>query len=231
MKILGRMIVLGLVAATPLLLAAAVPTPEGPVTYSVTFVPTWNPATHPLEYPITHAKGGLLTPMIGATHGSRYRIFEAGKRPTPGLEALSEMGKHDPLDAEIREAIARGGAGSLIELTEGAPGPVHAPVTYSFEVDSRHPLVSLVGMIAPSPDWFYGVSGVPLQKRGRWMPEVTVDAFAWDSGGDAGKTYLDEDRDIPSKEPTRSAMTAHFRRNGKPVPVGKFVFKMVPSLD
>ena len=60
--------------------------------YQLTFVPTWNPATHPLEYPISHAKAGLLTPMIGATHGTSYRIFAEGMPPTPGLEKLSETG-------------------------------------------------------------------------------------------------------------------------------------------
>ncbi len=234
MKTLTRLVALVLVAGSSILLvapASAGNSTNGTATYTVTFVPTWNPATHPLEYPITHARGGFLTPMIGATHGPDYRIFQPGEKPTPGLEMLSEMGKHSPLDDEINRAIADGRAGSLIELSEGSDGPVHTAVTHSFSVDEDHPMVSLVGMIAPSPDWFYGVSAVRLSKGGRWLPQVTVDAFAWDSGGDSGTTYMAADADLMPKELTRSARTAHFTSNGKQVPVGQFVFKLVPSVE
>lgn len=197
--------------------------------YSVTFVPTWNPATFPLDYPITHARGGLLTPIIGATHGPTYRIFSTGRQPTPGLERLSEMGKHDPLDSEIKKAIADGKAGSLIEFEMASDGPVHPSVSTEFEIDERNPMVSLVGMIAPSPDWFYGVSNVSLFDGKRWVPRLVIDAYAWDSGGDLGTTYMAEDQDANPKEKTKYADTAHFVQGGKKTPVGVFVFKLVPD--
>ncbi len=108
------------------------------VTYELIFVPSWNPETHPKDYPITHQRKGFFTPMIGATHGSDYRIFAAGQRPTRGLELLSEMGKHTPLDTEITEAIAAGKAGSLIEISELSEGPVHRPLRHQFTVDKRY---------------------------------------------------------------------------------------------
>lgn len=199
--------------------------------YTVTFVPTWNPTTHPLEYPITHAKHGLLVPPIGATHGPEYALFAAGKKPTPGLERLSEMGKHDPLDAEIKQAIADGKAGSLIELTEGSEGPVHVPLSHSFDVQKQYPRVSIVGMIAPSPDWFYGVGNVGLLQEGKWVSAVTVEARVWDSGGDAGTTYMAEDVDLTPKQPTQLVDTPHFRHHGKEMPVGVFVFKRIPTAE
>jgi len=197
-------------------------------TYEVVFVPSWNPATHPDEYPITHAKKGLLTPMIGATHSAEYRLFAAGRKPTPGLERLSEMGKHEPLDTEIEAAVASGKAGSIIEVSEGSEGPVHAPVSFSFDIDPRYPTVSLVGMIAPSPDWFYGVS-TTLMSDGRWVPSLIVPAYAWDSGGDAGSRYMAEDADLEPKQNTRLSDASVFVQHGKRIPVGVFVFKLVPS--
>ena len=75
-------------------------------TDDVTLTPMWTAKSHPLEYP----KAGLLTGphfsgLIGATHGAGYPLFTVGKAPTPGIERLSEMGKHDPLDAEIKAAM------------------------------------------------------------------------------------------------------------------------------
>lgn len=195
-------------------------------TYEVIFVPSWNPESNPADYPITHGKKGLLTPIIGATHGANYSLFADGKRPSPGLERLSEMGAHDPLDAEIKKAIADGTAGSLIEASEGSAGPVHPVVMHTFRVDRNYPIVSLVGMIAPSPDWFYGVSDVKLFDKGRWAPSVRVDAFARDSGGDAGTTYMAEDADTNPKTPTMVLDNDYFNENA---PVGTFIFKLVPS--
>ena len=198
--------------------------------YEVVFVPSWNPDTHPQDYPITHGKKGLLTPIIGATHGPDYSLFAAGKQPTPGLERLSEMGKHDPLDSEITAAIAAGSAGSLIEFSEASEGPVHAPVAHRFEINPSYPLVSLVGMIAPSPDWFFGVSNVQLQQDGRWVSSLTIEVSAWDSGGDAGITYMAEDADLTPKKGTQLLDSPIFLQNGNRVSVGTFIFKRVPSM-
>ena len=197
--------------------------------YSVVFVPSWNPSTHPLEYPVTHGKKGLLTPIIGATHNGKYRIFKPGTRPTPGLERLSERGKHDPLDSEIRAAIEAGTAGILIKADAGSEGLNHAPVSLDFEVSSKFSMVSLVGMIAPSPDWFYGASAVQLKSKGRWVPNKTVTVYAYDSGGDLGTTYMAEDVDAKRKQRTKLNESKHFVRRGKPVPVGVFVFKRLST--
>jgi hypothetical protein len=206
-------------------------TDDDRATYQMIFVPTWNPATHPYEYPFSHDKQGLLTPIIGATHGDDYCLFADGKTPTPGLERLSEMGMQSPLDQEIQQAIKEGKAGSLIQLTEGSPGPVHDPVTCTFDITKRFDCVSLVGMIAPSPDWFYGVSDVRLCKNGQWVSCLAVEAFAWDAGGDGGTTYLAPDDDLAPKQPTRLAQTPHFVAGGKRVPIGVFVFTRIPSDD
>lgn len=231
MRHLIRLLCAASVIAIPLLgsVAGADMESQGGAEYTVTFVPTWNPATHPADYPVSHARGGLLTPMIGATHPEGFAIFAPGEKPSAGLENLSETGSQEPLDAEIEDAVASGAAGSLIRLSMGSDGPVHAPVSHTFRIDESAPLVSLVGMIAPSPDWFYGVSGVRLYDKGRWLNQVTVDVFAWDSGGDAGTTYMAPDMDLERKQPTTYVETAHFKQSGELVPVGVFVFSRVPQ--
>ena len=56
-------------------------------------------------------------------------------------------------------------------------------------------------------------------------------AYAWDSGGDGGTTYLAADDDLEPKRPTRRADTVHFMRDGQSCPVGRFVFKLVPGAN
>src|SRR5437879_5517333 len=85
--------------------------PKGPAEYTVVLKSTWTPKTHPFQYP----KGAHFSGLIGASHNASYSIFALGRRPTPGLERLSEEGKHSPLDTEIRTAIDQGNALALFE--------------------------------------------------------------------------------------------------------------------
>jgi hypothetical protein len=215
-------------AFAALLLAAPLVHAGHSAAYMLTFVPTWSPASHPLEYPVAQPRAGHFAPLIGATHGNDYRIFELGVSPTPGLERLSERGKHDPLDAEINAAIKAGTAGTLIETADAIRGPVHQPVSATFVIDDDHPMVSIVTMIAPSPDWFTGVS-VNLQGADGWVPNMTAIAYAYDSGGDHGTTYLADNADADPKGLVSLAANPHFKRDGQPVPVGVFVFTRLQS--
>jgi hypothetical protein len=65
--------------------------------------------------------------------------------------------------------------------------------TYEFEVEvtADHPLVSVVSMIAPSPDWMAGVSGANTydEAAGEFRQSLTVDLYAIDAGTDSGATY------------------------------------------
>jgi len=186
--------------------------------YSVTFDGTWSAATHPLEFPANAHFSGL----VGATHNGNYVIFKQGGTATPGLERLAEMGAHSPLDAEIRAAIEAGKAGALFEGTPifGPPGRA----TARFETDERHPLVSVVAMIAPSPDWFAGVANVSLREHGGWAAEKTVTLYAWDAGTDGGVTYKAADADSQPREPIARNGSEHFGMNGERRAVGTVTF-------
>ena len=51
-----------------------------------------------------------------------------------------------------------------------------------FDVDAEFPLVSLVTMLGPSPDWFVGVSGLSLRENDRWVPQIVVELRPFDAG-------------------------------------------------
>jgi hypothetical protein len=194
------------------------PAALGPAEYTIVVKSRWTKAEHPLEWPSTAHFSGI----IGANHASGYSIFNIGAPPTPGLEMLSEEGKHTPLDNEIRTAITAKTAGSLFES-----GPLRTftdSIVASANVDDTFPLISMVMMVAPSPDWFTGVKDVDLRENGAWAQSKTLDLVAYDSGGDDGTTYLAPNKDTNPKKPTSQATTPHFVINGNVVPVGTVTF-------
>jgi hypothetical protein len=195
-------------------LSAPVFAADDTASYEVTVTGLWTADRFPVEYP----KAGVLTGphfsgVIGTSHNGKFDLFKLGAQPTPGLERLSEEGKHSPLDAEIKDAIGRGLAGALFESD-----PIKdfaKPVTSTVRVTTAYPEVSAVAMIAPSPDWFAGVAGVSLMEGGKFVAEKTVEMFAYDSGGDDGDTYTAADRDNSPKKATAKGSAKHF--GGKPV--------------
>ena len=90
----------------------------------------------------------------------------------------------------------------------------------SVRVDAEHPLLSLVAMIAPSPDWFTGVANVDLRENGEWVASKTLELWAYDSGGDDGSTYKAPDNDNNPKQPISRTVSRHFAPRGTPMPVG-----------
>ena len=206
--------------AVPAMEPAAAPMPPaGPAKYRVEVTPLWTKENFPLEYPAAKAH---FSGVIGTAHDSDYRIVRDGQPPSPGLERLSEMGKHDPLDAEINAAIAAGDALAL--TTSGPLKDFTKTATAEVMVDDAHQWVTLVAMIAPSPDWFAAVVDVNLLENGAWVASKTVDAMAWDSGGDDGTTYLAADKDTDPKKPTAANTSPHVLKDGKPMPVARVTF-------
>src|SRR5438045_5679069 len=171
------------------------PSSKDAAIYQLTFQGTWTAATHPTDYP----KGGTLSlggahfsGLIGAPHSAKYHLFKEGALATPGLELVSHKGSKSPLDDELRAAAAAGNAGTLFDT--GVFLDVTSPKSVTFEVSDKFPLVSVVAMIAPSPDWFLGVSDLDLKDTGSWADKKPEQAIGWDSGTDEGATYAPEER-------------------------------------
>ena len=198
----------------------------GEVAYEVTFTGTWTAKSHPQEYP----EGGVLSSphfsgLIGASHNDGYALFAEGSPPTPGLERLSEMGKHSPLDSEVMAAVEQGKATHLFE-SGALQNPSGSTKTMVY-VNPEHKMVSAVAMIAPSPDWFAGAKNITLMKNGKWITEKTVELLAWDSGGDDGESYTASDKDNNPKKATSKNHAKPFMKKGTPIPVGTLTFKKI----
>lgn len=200
-------------------LSAGSPSPAAQplaVTYRVDFEATWSAETHPQSFPdFPH-----FSPLIGGTHDTSVTFWQVGQPATLGIQRMSEWGATSPLDQEIEAAIALGAAGQLIQAPSAfipSPGSESTTFTASWE----HPLVTLVSMIAPSPDWFVGVSGLNLWDGSAWADSLTVELFCFDAGTDSGPNYTSPDQPTVPPVPVSAINAGPFTPG---VPVGKFSF-------
>ncbi|MYA33138.1 MAG: elongation factor Ts, partial [Gemmatimonadales bacterium] len=196
------------------------PPPSGEATYRVVFSATWSAATHPDRFP----SGPHFSPLIGAVHNSTVEFWALGATASAGIEVMAETGGTGTLSAEIN-AQSPGGALAVISGS-GAGSPGSATIQ-GFNVKTDYPLVTLVTMIAPSPDWFAGVSGLSLQDgNGQWIDELTVTLYPLDAGSDSGSYYTAPNQDTSPAEAIRSLQgVAPFSS----APVGTFTFTRTDS--
>lgn len=164
--------------------------------------------------------------MTGATHHGAVSLWQPGQLASVGVRQVAELGKRDTIIASIRESIA---AGSARQLIEGAGVP-NSPdsVSVDFEVSQLHPLVTVLSMVAPSPDWIVGVHGLDLRGNdGRFVDSLTVDAIVYDAGTDSGATYVSGDVETLPRAPitrlTSNSSDTDFV-DGLPI-AGRFIFQ------
>ena len=213
--------------ADPAPAAPAEPTPADPAApaptearYRVTFTATWSAATHPRNFP----RGPHFSGLVGATHGD-VRIWQSGKVASGGMEQMAETGGKSRLLGEIDQLIERGSAHA--RLSGGGLSTSPATVSLEFTAVSSHPFVTLVSMLAPSPDWFVGVSALPLMEDGTWKARAEVALVVYDAGTDDGAVFTAGNADSDPAEPI-AALTSDPDDTdftaGKPA-VGTFVFE------
>ena len=197
------------------------PPPPTTVRYRVVFDALWSQATHPQDYP----GNPHFSPLIGGTHSAAVRFWADGAIASDGIKRMAEQGFTSPLDAHINDAIAAGTARALILGGRIQLSP--ASVAVEFEVHQSHPLLTLVTMVAPSPDWFVGVSGLPLFADGRWVESMTVDLRPWDAGTDGGRSYESPDAPLNPRQPISPLTSPPVGVNGMTAPMGRFVITLL----
>ena len=212
-------------AATPTPTPTSTPTPAtAPPTarYHVTFDATWSGSSHPLEFP----SSAHFSPLIGATHTAQVNFWREGGAASDGIIDMAERGLTTRLSNEINAAIADGTAERLV--AGGNIGSSPGSASADFEISQTQPLVTLVSMIAPSPDWFVGVSGIPLFQNGEWASERRFALDPWDAGSDGGVTFSSPDLPLTPRPPISRIVTAPLSPSGRITSLGTFTFTRMP---
>jgi hypothetical protein len=193
-------------------------TDETNAQYTVRFQSTWSEETHPVSFP----SGPHFSGLIGATHGASMNLWKPAGMASAGIENMAETGGKSPLDAEINGYILVGDAEYL--LSGGGINPSPGAVSLDFEISAEFPLVSLVSMIAPSPDWFVGVDSLALCDENGWAEELIVDLYGWDAGTDSGPNYRSPNSDTNPEEPISALSGALFVVDGETPSLGTYTF-------
>lgn len=191
------------------------PVASSTATYRAVFESTWSASTHPTNFP----GGAHLSPLIGAVHSDGVTFWEADGTATQGIESMAETGGTGTLSAEIQAEIP----GNALAVINGSgirsPG---STTIQAITLREDFPLITLVTMIAPSPDWFVGVSGLSLRDAdGDWIGELEVVLYPYDAGTDSGPDYTSANADTQPREPI------HRLRGERPFsdePIGTFTF-------
>lgn len=189
--------------------------------YSVVFDSTWSETTHPTDFPDNAHYSGL----IGGTHSSAVTFWEVGALASEGIRQMAERGRKSPLDGEVMQAIAAGTAQYVLSGPDLRTSP--ASTSMEFDITQSFSLVTLVSMVAPSPDWFVGVSRLPLFVNGQWVDEIKVDLYAHDAGTDSGTSYESPDEETVPRRPIAQLTGYPVVSGGQVRPFATFTFKRI----
>ena len=152
---------------------------EAEAEYEITFQGGWT--LEPLP------GGAHFSPLVGATHAAVDEIFAVGGLASPGVEQVAELGTTGVIINEINSKIQNGVAGSLIFRSGNIDNEATVSTTVTTNVD--HSRLSLLSMIAPSPDWFVGVNSLDLRENDQWRDKIVLVLNSYDAGTEEGENF------------------------------------------
>ncbi|GAA4235896.1 hypothetical protein GCM10022291_18900 [Postechiella marina] len=157
--------------------------------YNISVTTIWNSENH-----TSVPAGAHWSPLVGATHKNINDIVNLSK-PSPltnGLKDVAERGINTNFNNEINTVIASGNADKYL-IENFSSGAIATATMHNVMVSEDFPLVTLISMVAPSPDWFIAVTNENLRSGlltlNGWKDTYTIDVFAYDAGTDNGTNY------------------------------------------
>ena len=152
--------------------------------YTVKFTGAWTLAVTPDGLP----SDAHFSRLVGGVHNGDVVFLTDTGPASPGVESMAEQGNTTLLKAEIK--AAGDDRLSVLEGTKVTIGPTASESFTEVALTTDHPRVTLVTMIAPTPDWFVGVSGLSmLDSLGGWRAARTVYLHPFDAGTEDGAGF------------------------------------------
>ncbi|HTH46443.1 MAG TPA: spondin domain-containing protein [Candidatus Limnocylindria bacterium] len=191
--------------------------------FEVLFDATWSQQTHPGAWPV----GAHWSGPVGAMHNSLVHFWAEGETASEGIRIMAELGGQSALLREFQAAIDQGQAGFTLAAS-GLSSPGQRVISFPQATTRDFPLLTLCSMIAPSPDWFAGVTGLSLlDADGAWIATQTVPLYGQDAGTDSGANFTSPDqvtnpRGVVTQMAGYPALVA-----GQIVPFGTFTIRRI----
>ena len=184
---------------------------QSTATYDFTFTSIWNATDH-----TSIPSGAHWSDLVGATHNTTNEFLALGINATLGIKNVAELGNNTAFNNEVDLAIIATNANQWFEQGFSPFAAISSATLSGIEVTEVHHFLTLVSMIAPSPDWFIAVNSVDLRSGNNginngWKDTFTIDVFAYDAGTDDGVNY--SSLDSPNT-PVGISMISGFPING-----------------
>lgn len=209
-----------------LAIAALAVAQNGSARYQLTFQSTWSAATHPIQFP----GNPHYSPLVGGTHTSSAVFWAPGGLATAGIEQMAETGGTSGLVGEVNQQINQGNADQI--LNTGGPGMLGSSpgqLSITFTADANFSQLTLVTMLAPSPDWFVGLHGYELIQNGDWVESAVIPLHVYDAGTDSGSTYTSANANMVPQDPIALVTTNSGPFVGASTQVGTFTLQRLSS--
>lgn len=158
------------------------------VNYRVTFKGSFTKINHPVT---NFPSNPHFSPMIVASHSDHFSMFQIGATATDGIKDVAETGNPKKLLRELDELESNG---VILESARANGISGNGIASTEITISDDYPLISVVTMIAPSPDWIIGVSGYTLIENGKFVNKRVVPLYAMDAGTDLGLMFTSQNR-------------------------------------
>ncbi|GGD02899.1 hypothetical protein GCM10011368_00880 [Hyunsoonleella pacifica] len=193
--------------------------------YDISVTTIWNTTDH------TSVPGNAhWSPLAGATHKTANTVLEFGviAPVTDGIKNIAETGNTSAFSSEVNTLIASNEADQYLQqgFSPFAGNNSNSTLT-SVSVSEDFPLITLVSMVAPSPDWFIAINSLDLRSgnpsiNNGWRDTFTMDVFAYDAGTDSGTDY--GSGDVITTPRAEISMVSGFPINGNRMATITFTF-------
>ena len=185
-RVLGLAVLVALAGATLAPQPAEAKREGASVKYEITFIGLFDADALASGTSVPSDAG--FSGVVGGIHDSSESFWGDGVAASGGLEHIAETGGYRAFRNEIEDAVADGGVWRAFRSTWGSLTGTGEDII-RFETTEDFPLLTMVVRIAPSPDWFVGLSGFNLRPDGQWVSGVTIDLYPWDAGTEDGSGF------------------------------------------
>lgn len=162
--------------------------------YTVTFNANWVDGVTNYDVP----GNAHWSPMVVATHANAGDIYEVGGMASAGVKLVAETGSRNDIKPELDTLFANGTVRAY-RTGQRLDGVGQSSVTLSAAPGRSR--LTMISMVAPSPDWIVGVNGVELCDGDAWVDSLDLPLMAQDAGTDSGATFAAPNEATSPQEP------------------------------
>ncbi|PXF44853.1 Spondin-1 [Gracilariopsis chorda] len=144
--------------------------------------------------------GLVFSPLAGASHSNRFSFFTIRGFASPQVEQIAETGQNGRFVTQAKN-MQRTGKVFTVAAADG-PSLPGTDTSLFFAVDCARPFITMLGMIAPSPDWIVQINNRNMFRNGMFIPRENGTLIAYDTGTDDGREFTppgDASLDMPTE--------------------------------